>query len=305
MKPFLAYRRRSTSRRHAYSLLEVLLALALSVAVFSVIAIAIRIYLVSLSRQQAMIERKQIARSVITMVANDLRAGIQYKAADFSGLENLLETQMLTAGAAPPPDPESDEAAEEEEESMMYDEELVSFRPTLIGTENVLMMDISRLPRVDQYNPLIASSAALQHSPSDVKSVGYFVSANSPAVQEQIQFDSGAPGGLYRREIDRAYAAYVEEFGLISNPDENTKLIASEIAQIGFRYFDGTEWQSEWDSAENGGFPPAIEITLIIDPSRTSADNTTYSFAGFDAQTMETYTQVVHLPVADPPAEEE
>lgn len=295
----------SFTGRRGYSLLEVLLALALSVVVFSAIAMAIRIHLVALTKQQAMIERKQIARSVMTMVANDLRAGIQYKATDYSGLENLIASQQLTAGSMVPAEAEEEAAEAEPEESEVYDEELVSFRPTLIGTDNVLMMDISRLPRIDQYNPLIASSNAIAHSPSDVKSVGYFVSNAMPLIDEAIDFESAAPGGLYRREIDRAYAAYVEDFGLVDQPDPQTKLIASEVAQIAFRYWDGESWQESWDSVENGGFPPAIEITLVIDPARTSDANTTYAFAGFDVQTMEMYSQVVHLPVADPPPAEE
>ena len=68
---------RSHGLRDGYSLLELLLALALSVVVFSTIATAVQTHLVGLSKQKVMIERKQIARSVLAMMANDLRAGIQ------------------------------------------------------------------------------------------------------------------------------------------------------------------------------------------------------------------------------------
>ena len=100
--------------RPAYSLLELLLALGLSVAIFSFIAMAIRINLVALTKQQKLIERKQVARSIIELISNDCRAAIQYKAADYSGLENLLETQQLMTNAIASPEGEEEEAEEEE-----------------------------------------------------------------------------------------------------------------------------------------------------------------------------------------------
>ena len=326
----IAQRQTDIRRRAAYTLLEVLLALALSVIVFGAIAMAIKIHLVALAQQQTTIERKQIARSVLEMMANDLRAAIQYKAADYSGLENLLATRQLATGpsmadpasamnpAATAEDLTSEiEAAvagenedESEEESAdepeVIDEEEVSFRPTMIGNERVLMIDISRLPRVDQYNPLIASAEALLQSPSDVKSIAYFYSSATGGVESEVDFqEAAATGGLYRREVDRAVASFMGDIGLVSQPDAQSKLLASEIAQISFRYFDGSDWQSDWDSEENSGFPPAIEISIVIDPARISKDNTTYAYNGFDRETMQVYRSVVHLPVAEVIEEEE
>ena len=307
--------------RAGYTLLEVLLALALSVIVFSALASATRLHLVSLTKQKVVIERKQIARSVLNMIGNDLRAGIQYKAADYSGLENLVKTQeLMIAGELPTGDELSaseassvaeddseDESEDEgaEEDSQVIVEEEVSFRPTLIGSESVVMIDISRLPRLDQYNPLIASADTLAQSPSDVKSLAYFVSESEGGMEQEIEFDKAAPGGLYRREIDRAVAAYMGDYQMLDSPDQYTQLVAPEVAQISFRYFDGIDWLTEWDSAEMGGFPSAIETSIVIDPSRSSFNNTTYSYGGFDQTTMEMYRSVVHLPAAEIMTEEE
>lgn len=286
--------RRSRASRPAYTLMELLLALGLSVMVVTAIVMAIQIYLVALTRQQAIVEQKQVARSILTMIENDLRAGIQYKATDYSGLENLLETQMLMlSGGAP------DEEEEEEQDSLIMEDE-VAFRPTLLGSQNVVMIDISRLPRLDQYNPLIASEEADVQSPSDVKSVAYFVSLSEGGVEPKIQFaETLAPGGLYRREIDRAVAEFMGDTSLLSSPDNYTKLIANEVAQITFRYFDGEDWQTEWDSAENGGFPMAIEVNLAIDSERSASGSQDYSFSGVDGESIQVYRTVVDLPVAE------
>ena len=291
---------RKTQIQSGYTLLELLLALGLSVVVVAAIGMAIQVYLIALTKQQAMIERKQIARSVIMMISNDLRAGIQYKAADYSGFENLIATQK--AMIQEPALIEEEEMEEEEPaDSGIIVEEEVSFRPTMLGTESVIMLDISRLPRVDQCNLMIDEDESAIQSPSDVKSLAYFVSLVDGGAEQKVEFAStSAPGGLYRREIDRAVGSYMGESSLINDPDEYTKLIANEIAEMSFRYFDGEEWQSEWNSEESGGFPVAVEVQLVIDSERSATGKQAYSYGGFDGETMESYRTVVHLPVAEP-----
>lgn len=285
--------------RLAYTLIELLLALGLSVVVVTTIAMAIQIYLVALAKQQFVVEQKQVARSILAMIENDLRAGIQYKANDYSGLDNLLQTQLLMMNGGASEDEES------EPESLIVEED-VAFRPTMLGSESVIMIDISRLPRLDQYNPLIASDDALVQSPSDVKSLTYFVSLTDGGVEQAIDFaESKAPGGLYRREIDRAVAEFMGDTELLSSPDKFTKLIAPEVAQISFRYYDGEDWQTEWDSAENGGFPVAIEVSLVIDSDRSTVGSDGYSYSGADGEMMQVYRTVVDLPVAEPTASED
>jgi type II secretory pathway pseudopilin PulG len=287
------------SSRRAFSLLEVVLALGLSVVLFAAITAAIQLNLSGLTKQRIRIERKQIARASLAMMANDLRAGIQYKAADFSGLDNLVKSQSMMLGSLMGAEG-TEEVPNEEVGSEVYDEELVSYRPLFLGTEMSVMLDISRMPRLDQYNPLVASSQGMAQTPSDIKSIAYFVSLSDGGIQTEVQFSPTVPGGLYRREIDRAVAAYMGDVGMPAEPDIYSQLVSSEIAQLNFRYFDGADWLTNWNSEEQGGFPLAIEITIVIDPARTSANNQTYSFTGYDQQTMEQYRQVVHLPVSEP-----
>ena len=303
-----------------YTLLELLLSLALSVVVVVAIGMAIQVYLIALTKQQNLVERKQLVRSVVTMIGNDLRAGIQYKAADYSGFENIIATQQtllqlpteeelaqggleLLEQLVPGESSEGESSEGELVDSGIIVEEEVSFRPTMLGTDRVIMLDISRLPRLDQYNPLVASDGSTTRTPSDIKSIAYFVSLSGGGVEEEIQFAAGALGGLYRREIDRAVAAYMGEFSLIAEPDEYSNLVANEIAELTFRYFDGEQWQAEWDSSAAGGFPMAIEITLEIDARRSAPQS--YSNTGSERDSIETYRSVVHLPVSEPTVSEE
>jgi len=292
--------------RSGYTLMELLLALGLSVVVVLAIGLAIQIYMVSLTKQQARIERKQIVRSIFAMIGNDLRAGVEYKPADYSGLVSQLSDLPGLSQTAEEEFEELEEPEESEEVEAVIVEEEVAFRPTLLGSQSVVMIDISRLPRLDQYNPLVAAADLETQTPSDIKSLAYFVSLNKGGIEEQLDFaESRAEGGLYRREIDRSVANYMGDYQLLSEADQYTRLVAHEIAEIGFRYYDGEEWQSEWDSAEAGGFPSAIEITIVIDPERSAASSQSYSYAGPDEETAEFYRYVVHLPMTDLPSSEE
>ncbi len=291
---------RTNQRRAGYTLMELLLALGLSVVVIAAIGMAIQIYVISLTNQQATIERKQIVRSLFAMISRDLRAGVQYEGADYSVLDQKLIDMAQQVAPEEEVEEAEGEAEPEAEEPTIIVEEEVAFRPTLLGSETAVMIDISRLPRLDQYNPLVAAADLETQTPSDVKSLAYFVSLDKGGIEDQLDFaETRAAGGLYRREIDRAVANHMGNYDLISEADKYTRLVAHEVAQIGFRYFDGEQWQSEWDSTEAGRFPPAIEIVLVIDTERSAESSQSYSYGGPDEDTAETYRYVVHLTVAD------
>ena len=329
--------------KHGFTLLEVLLALGLSVVLIACIAMAIRVHLTTLSKQQKDIESKQIARSVLMMITNDIRSAMQYRAQDFSSLENLQLSEAMILGIAGSMNGDDsaggdaiggdlagagsdmlggadgaggaggagasggtggaatgDENAEAPAFGDPAAEDCVSCRPTLLGTLDFITVDVSRLPRVDEYNPLIASQTDAVQLPSDVKSVAYFVSDSAPANNNSLfaRSASSANGGLYRRQMDRAVAAYVSDEGG-KRVDAFAKLVSAEVAFISLRYFDGDNWVEEWDSEAAGGFPPAVEVVLVIDPARTDENTTNYQYSGFDRDTMQMYRSVIHLPTAE------
>ena len=49
------------------------------------------------------------------------------------------------------------------------------------------------------------------------------------------------------------------------NPDE--EVIARHVSSFKMRYFDGTQWQTDWDATQYGNvLPAAVEVTLEIRP---------------------------------------
>ena len=167
------------------------------------------------------------------------------------------------------------------------------------------MIDISNLPRVDQYDPLVVGgdSSSIE-LPTDVKTVSYFISDEPLQDELQIGQDVNSRGGLYRRELDRAVASFSPDLASALATLGNTDLIATEVVEVQFRYFDGEEWVDEWNSDDEGGFPAAVEISVVIDNAPESADQQQGSSQN-DSQTSETWRTVVNLPVAEIESDDE
>lgn len=116
------FKGRFARRITGYTLLELLLALGLTVIVVSLIATAIQTNGLTLTRVQASIERKQAARGILGMMQNDLRAGIQYKANEYAGLQDLFRSIQLAGIQAPIPVSESE--SDDPEDQLAQLEEL-------------------------------------------------------------------------------------------------------------------------------------------------------------------------------------
>ncbi|HMC11904.1 MAG TPA: hypothetical protein VKH44_11460, partial [Pirellulaceae bacterium] len=178
----------------------------------------------------------------------------------------------------------------------------------LIGSATELRFDISRLPRVDQYKGIMASGGELSavDLPSDVKTIAYFIRSESSA--ESYRDNPHAVGGeastdgfgrgLMRTEMDRAVTTYAESGGGAASIYDSAQLLAEEVVGLGFEYFDGTDFLTEWDSTASGGLPRAIRIWLSIKPTYgMSEKELAQAAAGKEVPTTDFYF-VISLPTA-------
>jgi hypothetical protein len=178
--------------------------------------------------------------------------------------------------------------------------------PVLIGTPYELQLDVSRLPRVDQYETMMGASGTLADIPSDVKTVAYYVAnvsaARSAAVSEHSS--GGATTALVRRSLDRAVTRYASQYGDAAGLDAAAEILATEVTNIQFAYFDGSTWLTEWDSQTQQGLPLAVEIRLAIATRRdgNTAQTAIASLTGDSGDDIieTTFRHVVHLRGADP-----
>ncbi|MEX2309555.1 MAG: hypothetical protein WD738_18280 [Pirellulales bacterium] len=77
-------------RRGAFTLFELILAIALSAALLALIGTAINLYLLRVDASRTRVEEAQLARSILAMIADDIRATSIYKPQDTSAIAELI-----------------------------------------------------------------------------------------------------------------------------------------------------------------------------------------------------------------------
>jgi len=158
-----------------------------------------------------------------------------------------------------------------------------------VGGQNWLQVDISHLPRPDQYafmqysssnmsggnlsasnssgSNAAANSMAMRDRISEIKTVFYFLAGGAGQALPPGLSSSMAGGnqqGLMRREADRVVTAWASYGGGSSGLGPAVEALAPEIATLKFQYFNGSAWTTTWDSRVNYSLPRAVEITLTL-----------------------------------------
>lgn len=177
--------------------------------------------------------------------------------------------------------------------------------PGVYGSAYGIELDISRVPRVDEYEQMVQNGrGAIADVPSDVKTVAYYCTGGANATASPGgPLSNDAEGGLVRRSVDRAVTQYALSNGSTASLDDSGAVLAPEVKEISFLYFDGSAWIDYWDMVEMGVPPLAVQITVAISAPRVESmfERTWNAISGADAQSDEvtTYTQVVYLPTAE------
>ena len=395
---FLLLRRALTSglqafpKRRAYTLLELLLALALTVLVSGLVGMLLQIYYKSSELSQSEVRQAQIARNLLRMIADDLRSVVRYQEFDDSTLSSVLSASAggaaggmssdssgastgdssgvssggtSSTGASPGTgasggasmgggstssggssmggssssstsssgstgsSASSSSGSSGSEDTAANTTDLAASTtppptPGLYGNQYELMVDVSRLPRPDQYYSQQMSSLSTQmlDVPSDIKSVLYYVqsSGNSMGIQDPLQSGSltgiaveptaeeaiKAGGGLVRRQLDRAVTQWANDQGQSDRLMRTGELLASEVVSLEFNYYDGTQWLTQWDSSQQN-LPLVVKIQLgMQDPgiAKTQPLAAGTPVSSMAADQLQTYgVRVYELSVAIPGAQ--
>jgi hypothetical protein len=129
------------------------------------------------------------------------------------------------------------------------------------GNNDALVVTVSKWPRELDLSP----NASIDSEPtgvSDLRRITYWVAGGG-----------GSPLGLARQEVKVVTSGDATLTPSIppNVPDEASYVIAEEVKNLQFQYWDGTSWQDSWDSTQAGadgstpqGPPLAIAITMDI-----------------------------------------
>lgn len=178
----------------------------------------------------------------------------------------------------------------------------------LIGNANTLVMHVSRPERGLSYSAA-SGATSLASRTSDLLSVSYFLASrgggglsgtvgeNVVRGQDQRESD-GYPVGLARLEGDRLAIEHAD----IESDDQAmaaaAQLIAAEVVVLEFRYYDGSAWVTEWDTAAQGRLPHAVEVKIGFRPPKPRPRPGERSAAGVVPPVTEYVTHVLEVPLA-------
>lgn len=278
--------------RTGFTLLELILSLALTVAVVALIGSLVQMFLINQERGQDNVRQAQMARAVLNMITEDIRTTVRFQPFDTSGLEQMLAgdqgsgapagggsgSPAPAASSAPGAAPSTAPTATAPAANPTT--ETVPLPPGLYGSASSLEIDISRLPRPDEYFPQMAdpTTGNMGDMPSDVKTVSYYVQAPGQTgiqdplatlMQQSAASGSSAAntltsnGGLVRRSVDRAVTQYAYESAQSDGLLRTGQIVAPEVVAIEFSYFDGETWQVQWDGSQQG-LPHVVKVTIAL-----------------------------------------
>lgn len=301
-------RRPASSFPAGFTLLETILALALSVILVGLIGSGLQIYSRVVSDRRADVVNAQVARVILQRIASDLQA--TYSRADEG------DGQTIAASGSDPLDDGTEGGTDLGSEDDLLDatadltSSTAQANPGIYGNQAELQADIlGQFAKPLKYDMLTAAGvdAMSANLLSEPKIVTYYLreADDSELVGTPLQSVTGASQRrlvLVRRVQSRAQAVFDSAAataggGMTAALGE--QLLSDQVASIQFSYHDGYDWLDTWDSSLLG-MPLAVNITITV-VSETSTESV-------DMNTLTTdnvFQRTVRIPTAELPAEED
>jgi hypothetical protein len=278
----------------AFTLLEVLMAIGLSMILLFAVYESIHLYMRISTIGQEDMKRAQIVRALFSMMSEDIGC-VVYRPEDTSDADVAPADDDPAGG-----DPDAIDDADFEPDEETSDQSIGVF-----GDASTLLLNISK-PTRQRRNRLQDESSEASGFGADLQAVAYFIAGADgggtlqEAVGSQATDRNGEPAsGLARMQGDRLAMNLADETGDLDMMASNSTLLAKEVIFLQFRYFDGFEWYEEWDSDLLGGVPMAIEI-IIGFASPVDEETEGGLLARSANQSTNEYRLVVKVPIAEP-----
>jgi prepilin-type N-terminal cleavage/methylation domain-containing protein len=244
-------------RRSGFTLLEVLLASVIALLLLGALYFAMDMTLRQTQEARDGVEIDNLSRGVYNRLTLDLAGSLGPLPPKSGGNANSSTTTTTDpaaaatdpAAAATTTDPVTGEtvAADPTAGAAAAD---VPFQAGVIGTDKQFSVFVARTPDAAGFDPNVQGRA-------DLRRITYWMAAN---------------GGLARQE-----KPWVTSEGIRNSVDpdltnEDGDVIASEVKDVSFEYFDGSSWTGSWDGSILGpdgvtpqGPPRAVKATLTLE----------------------------------------
>ncbi len=318
--------KRST-QRNGYTLLEMILALSISLLLLFGLYVALDIHLTASKSGRAAIDEAMVFRGVLSKFQTDISQNI----AMISNVDTLISTSTnipsnttesgysavansststsstgstgstassttgsttssttSTTGSTTTGSTSSTSSSSTTPTQTNY----MPFNLGVQGTSSYVTIFASR-PPYGAANQAAGSMAAEQSLDSDLRRITYWLDAN------------GDQGGIYRQEVGAPYMEAATDLNTLSSSlppdtgDPSSKLFAKGVIDLSFEYWDGANWNETWDGTVLGpdmvtplGPPMAIAINMKV------ARKDVKSASAGDSKTYRSFRYVVQIPTA-------
>lgn len=261
--PVVNYSFPSLSKKSAYTLLEVLIALGLMSAVMMFVLLAIDIHLRQLVVNRTEVEEAQLARAVLESIAKDIRSVVvQLRQEELEVDTSALSAVFGLSAAGLDTDVLSElqtaigtTQTAETEEGTTEDAAIYGTMPGIYGDLDWIQIDTARLPRGETFGSKQTVNGSLfvdRLSPS--KTVLYYLGEDTGQIQDagdpRYQPDqlTGSLGrsldqnavryGLFRRQLDRMVTQYAVNESKETEYEQYDEPFAPEVEWIEFAYYE-------------------------------------------------------------------
>jgi prepilin-type N-terminal cleavage/methylation domain-containing protein len=321
-------------RRNGFTLMEVVLAIALTAVVVYLLTTAIELYLFCVDASRTRVESAQLARTILDQIADDLAsARLTAQPSTFGGgFNNSMSPDRQGAGV-----PGGNQSGGNQPGGPQSGGGYTSggyggqsgggssgggFGPTtpaahqsLFGAQQIVRIDRAAAADWQRASRLVdpLETASRANMPTTVRY--YFLDAQrlttERAAREGVRDERTATNisGLYRETIPTASIPPTADPLTPPTAQQQTgatvELLAPEVVGFELAYFDGKQLNDEWDSMRANGLPVGVEIRITIaEPAYQSTPDPEAerrrAEGRYAANELVEYTRFVYLPLIAP-----
>jgi type II secretory pathway pseudopilin PulG len=252
----------------AFTLLELLLALGLSITLLTAVYSALELHWRFSTLGQVEVERGQIARAVLTKMSADIRS-VMYQQATDEYDEDESADSASDDGIGTDDSADSDYGIATDSTVVEVTDPVDAYSGDSIGVFGDSMSLVLHIRRPYRQSADSVEQMLNPWSQSDLKSVSYFLAGGQGSlaamagnqIQTTTEYEDGIDG-LARMSGDRISLTLAASQSDLIEAASQTKVLAEEINSLSFEYHDGVEWLTEWDSNVQGRLPNAIGVTI-------------------------------------------
>lgn len=271
-------------RRRGFTLLEVLLGMVLSIALLTGLWASLNLYTKIFSSGHTEVEQSQLIHGLLSKISVELRAAVPPPKSEALGTSTTTEDSSLSPGV---PASFNSSAA-------------LGLRGDAHSIEIDLVQPLVQAPRTSDVDSAAANEMSTPAVP-ELVTVRYYITeedlmtpvadgvgtaeaaglvryaypwAGHPGAEDEVssgtisssQLSSSLPDTAATREEEALPPGFRS-----SEAGENLpQLLAAEVVQLEFRYYDGQFWSSQWDSQAQGSLPLAVEVAVAVPRPQTA-----------------------------------